>query len=193
MKSYTAYCMNENGEHLCITREYETKKDFMSDLHGNGYKVSFIALTENYDEESQKYNERRIAKNRAAKIRRECAREWKRRDEEHEEKIKAALEEAAAEEQTTEEQPEEVPSFESVKDQLFAKVEHISAENAHTFYTTAWRRRGGDIALTLWISNERLNIITLWTWEENGIDENEVLMLPKGERILKILRKAHFM
>lgn len=108
MKSYTAYCMNEDGENMCMTREYNSKKDFINDLHGNGYKVHFVALTDKYDEESEKYNARRIAKNRAAKIRRECQKEWKRRDEE----IQAiaerlAAEELAAEEPAADQEPEE--------------------------------------------------------------------------------------
>ena len=104
MKSYTAYCMNEDGENLCMTREYEAKKHFIDDLHGNGYKVHFVALTEKYDEESQKYNERRIAKNRAAKIRRDNAKAWAKRREERRAEIEARYE---AEETTTEENKEE--------------------------------------------------------------------------------------
>ena len=173
MKSYTAYCTNEDGEKMCMTREYETKKDFMNDLHGNGYKVSFIALTENYDEESQKYNERRIAKNRAAKIRRDSEREFNRRHAERESRIRAAIE---AEEAAAEQPEETAPDFEAVKDQLFAKVEHIDAENAGAFadQTTVWRKRGEDIAHSIWFNGERLKRDTMNAWEETGISETEV-------------------
>ena len=104
MKSYTAYCMNEDGENLCMTREYNSKKDFMSDLHGNGYKVHFIALTDKYDEECAKYYERLEHKRRISAIRRECEREWRERDKAFEEELKKRL---AAEEEATEEATQE--------------------------------------------------------------------------------------
>lgn len=93
MKSYTAYCMNEDGENLCMTREYTAKAHFISDLHGNGYKVHFVALTDKYDEESAKYYERLETKRRRAAIRRECEREWKRRDAEIQAEIKRRVNE----------------------------------------------------------------------------------------------------
>ena len=118
MKSYTAYCMNEDGENLCMTREYAAKAHFISDLHGNGYKVHFVALTDKYDEESAKYYERLETKRRRAAIRRECEREWKRRDAEFEKAVAEAVaeeeptaEEQAAEETTTEEPAQEVQTM----------------------------------------------------------------------------------
>lgn len=111
MKSYTAYCMNEDGENMCMTREYNSKKDFINDLHGNGYKVHFVALTDKYDEESEKYNARRIRRNREAKIRRDSEREYQRRHKELEAKIRAELEaaedEPKAEDQATETKKED--------------------------------------------------------------------------------------
>lgn len=112
MKSYTAYCMNEDGENMCMTREYNSKKDFMSDLHGNGYKVHFIALTDKYDEECAKYYERLEHKRRISAIRRECEREWREHDKKFAEELTKRL---AAEEETTEEpaadqEPEEEAS-----------------------------------------------------------------------------------
>ena len=112
MKSYTAYCMNEDGENMCMTREYNSKKDFISDLHGNGYKVHFVALTDKYDEESAKYYERLETKRRRAAIRRECEREWKRRDAEFEKAVaEAVAEELTAEEPTTEEPAQEAQTM----------------------------------------------------------------------------------
>ena len=101
MKSYTAYCMNEDGENMCMTREYNSKKDFINDLHGNGYKVHFVALTDKYDEESEKYNARRIARNRAAKIRRDCEKQWREHDKQRAEELEKRL--AAEQDETTEE------------------------------------------------------------------------------------------
>ena len=126
MKSYTAYCMNEDGENLCMTREYTSKAHFISDLHGNGYKVHFVALTDKYDEECAKYYERLETKRRRAAIRRECEREWKRRDAEIE---KAATEETneepTAEEPAAVQEPEEettetmtLKNYDEVKEQL---------------------------------------------------------------------------
>ena len=108
MKSYTAYCMNEDGENMCMTREYNSKKDFINDLHGNGYKVHFVALTDKYDEESEKYNARRIQKNREAKIRRETERAWAKRSAEIRAEIEAryAAEEETAEEPAADQEPE---------------------------------------------------------------------------------------
>lgn len=101
MKSYTAYCMNEDGENMCMTREYNSKKDFASDLHGNGYKIHFIALTEKYDEESAKYHERLENKRRVAAIKRKCERDFK----ELEKRVHAeVMAELAAEEETNEEE-----------------------------------------------------------------------------------------
>lgn len=106
--------MNEDGENLCMTREYTAKAHFISDLHGNGYKVHFVALTDKYDEESAKYYERLETKRRRAAIRRECEREWKERDKKFAEELEkrlAAEEEPATEEPTTEE-PAEVQAEE---------------------------------------------------------------------------------
>lgn len=89
--------MNEDGKNMCMTREYNSKKDFINDLHGNGYKVHFVALTDKYDEESEKYNARRIQKNREAKIRRDLAKQWKERDRKAAEKLAEETEEATEE------------------------------------------------------------------------------------------------
>ena len=307
MKSYTAYCMNEDGENLCMTREYEAKKHFIDDLHGNGYKVHFVALTEKYDEESQKYNERRIAKNRAAKIRRDNAKAWAKRHEERRAEIEARYEaeettteenkeektmkfkkeflnveikpiskynairfdadtafyitncteeqepealrkslekfiellrkhggveilvaslemnlncneyntectfneiknggnayeiginryddttlsiyiricehQDTPEEQNEEEQPEEIPSFESVKNQLLAKVEHIEnstkPEGFKKFHGTLWAREGQDLAVTVWNGSERVTRETADAWEEStGLTLREII------------------
>lgn len=65
--------------------------------------------------------------------------------------------------------------FEAVKPQLFAKVEHITADfpsNSEIVYRT----RGEDIAHTIWINNgvnppERLSRAALDGWEKSGIVE----------------------
>ena len=78
MKSYSAWCMNENGENLIMTRDYESKKDFARDLHGNGYKVHYIALTEKFDEEGEKYHERLEKKRIMAAAKRSTAKMCRR-------------------------------------------------------------------------------------------------------------------
>lgn len=125
MKSYTAYCMNEDGENLCMTREYTAKAHFISDLHGNGYKVHFVALTDKYDEESAKYHERLETKRRRAAIRRECEREWKRRDAE----IEKAVAEAVAEEPTTEEPAQEAKTMRASREFFTLEEKTRKADN----------------------------------------------------------------
>ena len=132
MKSYTAYCMNEDGENMCMTREYNSKKDFINDLHGNGYKVHFVALTDKYDEESEKYNARRIQKNREAKIRRETKRAWAKRSAEIRAEIEARY---AAEEATTAEETEEEPKTEEPKDEQTATEKPAENETDSAFIT----------------------------------------------------------
>lgn len=125
--------MNEDGENLCITREYTTKAHFISDLHGNGYKVHFVALTDKYDEESAKYYERLETKRRRAAIRRECKREWKRRDAEFEKAVaEAVAEEEAAEEpaevqaeEPAEEKPAENPNDSAFIAEMFAALDYF--------------------------------------------------------------------
>lgn len=106
MKSYTAYCMNEDGENMCMTREYNSKKDFINDLHGNGYKVHFVALTDKCDEESAKYYERLETKRRRAAIRRECERKWRELDKKFAEELEKRL---AAEEEEEEPAADQEP------------------------------------------------------------------------------------
>lgn len=140
MKSYTAYCMNEDGENLCMTREYAAKAQFISDLHGNGYKVHFVALTDNYDEESAKYYERLETKRRRAAIRRECEREWKRRAAEFE---KAVAEAVAEEEPTTEE-----PTTEET-----AVNQEVETMNETTTATAAAVKAATTSILSIWYGN----------------------------------------
>lgn len=121
MKSYTAWCTSYEGEKMSMTRECESKKEFAQLLHDNGYKVSFIALTEKYDEESEKYNARRIQKNREAKIRRDLEKQWRERDKKFAEELEKRL---AAEEETAEEpaevqEPEEEKPTENETDSAF--------------------------------------------------------------------------
>ena len=110
MKSYTAYCMNEDGENLCMTREYTSKAHFISDLHGNGYKVHFVALTDKYDEESDKYHERLEKKRRIAAINRKCDREYKELQKRVHDEVMAELAADQAEE-ATEEATQEVQTM----------------------------------------------------------------------------------
>lgn len=214
MKSYTAYCMNEDGENLCMTREYTAKAHFISDLHGNGYKVHFVALTDKYDEECAKYYERLETKRRRAAIHRQCEREWREHDKKFAEELekRLAAEEETAEEPAAEElieavnelcertansraevaqmieetenmikeqaealQEARVKDFEAVKPQLFAKVEHITADFPSKS-EIVYRIHGEDIAHTIWIDNgvnppERLSRAALDSWEKSGIVE----------------------
>lgn len=45
-------------ERMILTYDYSTKKDFKTDLAGNGYTVYFITTEENFDEDCAKYYER---------------------------------------------------------------------------------------------------------------------------------------
>ena len=100
--------MNEDGENLCMTREYTAKAHFISDLHGNGYKVHFVALTDKYDEECAKYYERLETKRRRAAIHRECERKWREHDKKFAEDLekRLAAEEETAEEPAADQEPE---------------------------------------------------------------------------------------
>lgn len=104
MKSYTAWCTSYEGEKMNMTRECESKKEFAQLLHNNGYKVSFIALAENYEEECEKYHARLERKRRESAIRRECERQWRERDKKFAEELEKRL---AAEEEATEEATQE--------------------------------------------------------------------------------------
>lgn len=122
--------MNEDGENLCMTREYAAKAHFISDLHGNGYKVHFVALTDKYDEESAKYYERLETKRRRAAIRRECEREWKRRDAEIEKAVaEAVAEELTAEEPTTEEPAQEAQTMRASREFFTLEEKTRKADN----------------------------------------------------------------
>lgn len=139
MKSYTAYCMNEDGENLCMTREYTAKAHFISDLHGNGYKVHFVALTDKYDEESAKYYERLETKRRRAAIRRECERHWRELDKKFAEELEKRLAtEETAEEPTAEEPAAEEPAAEEPAQE--AKTMKASRE----FFTLEEKTRKAD-------------------------------------------------
>ena len=39
-----------SGERLFIERDYNAKKDFISDLRGNGYKVSYVHTPEQHEQ-----------------------------------------------------------------------------------------------------------------------------------------------
>lgn len=176
MKSYTAYCMNEDGENMCMTREYNSKKDFINDLHGNGYKVHFVALTDKYDEESEKYNARRIQKNREAKIRREAERAWAKRSAEIRAEIEAryAAEEAAAEaeEEPAADQAEEtttLKNYDEVRETLIETIADLETrknryqtdiylyidENGHGTIDT-FANVGGNS----WLNDDHITIYT---------------------------------
>ena len=108
--------MNEDGENLIMTRDYESKKDFARDLHGNGYKVHYIALTEKFDEEGEKYHERLEKKRIMAAAKRSTARMCRRAEKaiaEAESLITAinANKAEATEETTTEEPAQEVQTM----------------------------------------------------------------------------------
>lgn len=52
-----------------ITRDYPTKKEFRSDLAGNGYSIRFIATEEDFDEACYKYYEKLEIKKSIKKMR----------------------------------------------------------------------------------------------------------------------------
>jgi hypothetical protein len=56
MKEYVASVTFE-GKIQTITREYDRKSDFYTDLRGNGYRVRFISTPEKFDEDCEKYHE----------------------------------------------------------------------------------------------------------------------------------------
>lgn len=129
MKSYTAWCTSYEGEKMSMTRECESKKEFAQLLHDNGYKVSFIALTEKYDEESEKYHARLERKRRESAIRRECERQWRERDK----KFAEELEKRLAEEEATEEPAQEAETMRFKKDYFAVNTKKIDKYNAIRF------------------------------------------------------------
>lgn len=59
----------ETKELVIIERDnYETKKQFREDLAYNGYSVRFIATEETFDDECNKYYERKDAAIRRSKL-----------------------------------------------------------------------------------------------------------------------------
>ncbi len=57
LKKYSAFVKNEENKTEIITKDYATKKAFISDLKGNNYKICFVCLDSEYDEASKKYHE----------------------------------------------------------------------------------------------------------------------------------------
>lgn len=54
---YIASVKDEENKIVIIEgNDYKTKKDFKADLKRNGYKVSFIATEDTFDEECEKYH-----------------------------------------------------------------------------------------------------------------------------------------
>lgn len=127
MKSYTAWCTSYEGEKMNMTRECESKKEFAQLLHDNGYKVSFIALTENYEEECEKYHARLERKRRESAIRRECERQWRERDK----KFAEELEKRLAEEEATEEPQQEGKNMTASREFFTLEEKTRKADNHH--------------------------------------------------------------
>ena len=68
MKKFFASVRDAETKHITIIeREYDSKRDFYTDLRNNGYRVRFISTDETFDEDCEKYHERmelnRMAKN----------------------------------------------------------------------------------------------------------------------------------
>ena len=171
MKSYTAWCTNYEGEKTSLTMEYETKKDFISDLHGNGYKVHFVGLTDKYDEECEKYYARLEKKRRESKIRRDCEKFWKERDKKFAEELEKRL--AAENEETTEE-----PTTEDDTHEETAVNQEVETMNETTTTTTTTTTTS---ILSIWYGNlEAYNNGALrgqWIdFEEMDRDEIEEIM-----------------
>lgn len=128
MRSYTAYCTSYEGEKMTMTRDCESKKEFVQLLHDNGYKVSFIALTEKYDEEGQKWNERRERKRRDSAIKRQCEKHWREHDRQREEELEKRL---VAEQETTEEETTQeaenmtINNYDEVREQLIEELKDL--------------------------------------------------------------------
>lgn len=129
---YAASCINEDGQLCIIERDYPTKKDFYSDLRGNGYKVKFIASADNYefDIACEKYHERLEKKRRESAIRRKCEREWRERDKKFAEELEKRL---AAEEETTEEATQEAETMRFKKDYFAVITKKIDKYSAIRF------------------------------------------------------------
>lgn len=56
MIRYMASVKDEDNRIQIITGEYRTKKEFMEDLRGNGYKVRFISIEDNFDIACENYH-----------------------------------------------------------------------------------------------------------------------------------------
>ncbi len=77
MKEYIASVRDKQTRELKIFRmEYETKKDFYTDLRNNGYSVRFITTEENFDRDCEKWHERNELNKRIAKRRRDSQKEF---------------------------------------------------------------------------------------------------------------------
>lgn len=77
MKYVASVVDKEDNKLIVMEKEYDSKKAFKMDLLGNGYSVRFIATEDTFDEECEKYYQRKEAKRfRAAckrKSNKECA------------------------------------------------------------------------------------------------------------------------
>ena len=115
-----------NGQIQTITSEYNSKKDFAADLRRNGYKVQFVATSETFEAESDKYNERRERRNSIARYTRAAEKASRER----------IAEQEAEEEQTTAEQPETLQEVETMrfkKDYFAVNTKKIDKYNAIRF------------------------------------------------------------
>lgn len=177
--------MNEDGENLCMTREYTAKAHFISDLHGNGYKVHFVALTDKYDEESAKYHERLETKRRRAAIRRECEREWKELDKKFAEELEKRLaeEDQATEEPAADQAEEEtttLKNYDEVRETLIETIADLETrknryqtdiylyidENGHGTIDT-FANVGGNS----WLNDDHITIYTDREHYETKLDD----------------------
>lgn len=137
---YAASCINEDGQLCTIERDYPTKKDFYSDLRGNGYKVKFIASADNHEFEiaCEKYHERLEKKRRESAIRRKCEREWRERDKKFAEELEKRL---AEEDQATEEPEEETTAETTKEDKHMKKRFFYLADINSTFAVTPMTKK----------------------------------------------------
>lgn len=192
MRTYTAYVTDKNSKQsYFVTADYSNKKAFAEDLRRNGYAVHYIATPYTIDAVSDSYNKRREYRNEVARNTRAAA---KAHSEATAEELIEAVEnlctrtadsraevdqmieetENMMKEQAAALQEARAKDFEAVKPQLFAKVEHITADfpsKSEIVYRTH-----EDIAHTIWIDNgvnppERLSRAALDGWEESGIVE----------------------
>lgn len=181
MRTYIAIATDkETKERKTFTMEYATKKDFASDLRGNGLAVNFIFTEEQYDlymndqDFMDDMEEKRELRNTKARIRAQIKRERIKEEEARKAEIKAIREAAAAEEVSVVVEEavvvtEEVATVENTKvlfnQKVYVKVLSDSKGYEH-IYTNGYVVRHNMIFICDLKATEKSKMIRVYKVEE---------------------------